>query len=459
VTEIDVLVAGAGAAGLAAAVAAAEAGVEVVLVDASPSYPDGSNTAMSTSMIPAGGSRWQREAGIDDSPEQFRADVDRKTRGSADPTVTNALTAVAPDLVAWLHDHCDVPLELVTDFTYPGHSRHRCHAVPDRSGRTLLKHLRAAVAQNSAITFSTPLGLDRLQADGDRVTMATLTTPDGSQDHVAAGHVVLATGGFAADPDLVRTHLPEIADGLYHGGDGSRGDALMIGERLGADLAGLDAYQGHGSVATPHGVLLTWATVMHGGFLLNGAGERFADEATGYSEFGAKVVAQRGQVGWMVFDWRIHDACLPFADFRDIVESGAVRWAEDVSEVAAVIGAPVESVAETLDAARAAAKDERPDPFGRSDWEAPLEPPYVLVKVTGALFHTQGGLAVDENARVLRGGRPVPGLYAAGGAAIGMSGRGADGYLAGNGLLAALGLGYLAGRHAGHMTDRTDGGR
>ena len=68
--------------------------------------------------------------------------------------------------------------------------------------------------------------------------------------------------------------------------------------------------------------------------------------------------------------------------------------------------------------------------------------------MTGALFHTQGGLCVDEHARVLAGGRPVPGLYAAGGAAAGISGHGADGYLAGNGLLSALGLGYLAGHHA-----------
>jgi fumarate reductase flavoprotein subunit len=70
-----------------------------------------------------------------------------------------------------------------------------------------------------------------------------------------------------------------------------------------------------------------------------------------------------------------------------------------------------------------------------------------VVKVTGALFHTQGGLLVDGHARVLRDGRPIPGLYAAGGAAAGISGHGADGYLAGNGLLSALGLGYLAGRH------------
>jgi fumarate reductase flavoprotein subunit len=73
-------------------------------------------------------------------------------------------------------------------------------------------------------------------------------------------------------------------------------------------------------------------------------------------------------------------------------------------------------------------------------------PPYAAIRVTGALFHTQGGLATDAHARVLRGGKPVPGLFAVGGAAVGISGTGADGYLAGNGVLAALGLGLLAGR-------------
>lgn len=449
-TDVDILVAGAGAAGLAAALSAAEAGGDVVLIDASESYPAGSNTAMSTSMIPAGGSRWQQAAGIDDSPERFRADVRRKTKGAADPTVMTALTDIAPELVAWLHDRCGVPLELVTDFEYPGHSVHRCHAVPDRAGRTLLKHLRGAASKVEAIAFSSPLRLDRVITSGDRVTGAVLTTPDGSRDEVTARHVVLATGGFGADPGLVRAYLPEIADGVYHGGDGCRGDALRIGEQISADLAGLDAYQGHGSLAIPHGVLLTWATVMHGGVLLNSAGERFGDETTGYSEFGAKVVAQPRGVGWMVFDRRIHDACLPFADFRDLVDYGAVRWADDVAAVAATVGAPLDRVASTLAAAEAAATGQAADPIGRtSHWEQPLQPPYAVVKVTGALFHTQGGLAVDSHARVLRRGVPIPGLYAAGGAAVGMSGHGADGYLAGNGLLAALGLGYLAGRHAG----------
>jgi fumarate reductase flavoprotein subunit len=444
--DIDVVVAGAGAAGCAAALAAAQDGASVLLLEANDAYRHGSNTAMSTSMIPAGGSRWQEALGIDDSPEQFADDVRSKTKGQADPTVTEALTRVAPELVAWLADHAHLPLELVTDFRYPGHSRDRCHAVADRAGRTMHGHLLDRIADEPAITMLVPMSLDDVEVADGRIVAAHLRAPDGATERVRTSAVVLATNGFGADPDLVREHVPEIAAGTYHGGEGSRGDALRIGHRLGADIGYLDAYQGHGSLATPHGTLLTWATVMHGALLVNTDGERFGDETEGYSEFGSRVVAQPDSVAWMVFDERIEGACRVFADYQDLLESGAIRWANDVEALAQLIDAPHDRLAETLAAADAAARGTAADPHGRPAFEAPLDPPYAAVKVTGALFHTQGGLHVDGDARVLAGGEPVPGLYAAGGAAVGISGHGAAGYLAGNGLLAALGLGYLAGR-------------
>ena len=446
-TDVDVVVAGAGAAGTSAALAAAQGGASVLLLDAQEAYRHGSNTAMSTSMIPAGGSRWQQALGVDDSPEVFAADIRAKTKGAADPTVTRTLTEVAPSLVAWLADHGRLPLDLVTDFRYPGHSRDRCHTVPDRAGRTMHGHLLDRIAEQEAITLAVPMGLRDVEVEDGRVRAAILAAPDGTLETVRTDAVVLATNGFGADSELVRTHLPEIATGLYHGGDGSRGDALRIGQRLGADVGYLDAYQGHGSVAIPHGILLTWATVMHGGLLLNADGERFGDETEGYSEFGARVAGQPNAVAWMVFDERIDAACRAFADYQDLLEAGAIRWVDDVAALARVIGAPLDAVGTTLQRAAAAAQGEHQDEHGRRAFEASLNPPYAAVKVTGALFHTQGGLRVDADAQVLAGGHPVTGLYAAGGAAVGISGHGADGYLAGNGLLSALGLGYLAGRH------------
>ncbi|WDZ83271.1 FAD-dependent oxidoreductase [Micromonospora cathayae] len=448
-TDCDVLVAGAGAAGLAAALAAARPGRTVVLAEARETFRQGSNTAMSTSMIPAAGSRWQRAAGVEDSPGRFLADIRAKTHDTADPVVAGALTTVAPELVTWLADDCGVPLDLVTDFRYPGHSALRCHSVPDRSGATLHRALLDAAADRDDLHLVVPARLvDVRTDDAGAVRGAVLERPDGSREELSTPVVVLATNGFAADAELVRRYLPEIADGVYHGGEASRGDALRLAERLGLDTGHLDAYQGHGSLAVPDAILLTWATVMHGGFLVDVTGRRFGDETVGYSEYAVPVLSRPGGRAWVVYDRRVHDACRAFKDYQDVLAAGAVRWADDVEALATVLGAPADVLAATLADADAAATGAAPDAFGRTTWGGPLRPPYAAVRVTGALFHTQGGLRVDRHARVLRGGQPVPGLYAAGGAAVGISGHGADGYLAGNGLLAALGLGYLAGRHA-----------
>lgn len=447
--NVDVLVAGAGAAGLAAALAASKHGLEVAVVEANPSFRSSSNTAMSTSMIPAGGSRWQDDAGIEDSPEQFYEDIMVKTKGSADPVVARALTSIAPELVSWMADDVGVPLGLVTEFRYPGHSTDRCLAVPDRAGRTLHRYLLEAVAENPRVTIMNPMRLSSVALDSSPWIQCQVQLPDSGSETVSSRHVVLATNGFAAQRDMVSRFLPEITSALYHGGDGSTGDALKIGETLGADVAFMDSYQGHGSVAVPHGVIMTWAAVMQGAVLLNSNGERFGDETTGYSEYAVPVLAQPGGVAWVVLDRRIDEACRVFKDYQDLLEAGGVRWSDDVAALAATIGAPVNAVSRSLEDIDSVTDGTMADAFGRIFEGRPLQAPFASVKVTGALFHTQGGLRVDGDARVLAGGQPVPGLYAAGGAAAGISGHGASGYLAGNGLLSALGLGYLAGRHAG----------
>ncbi len=442
--DTDVVVAGAGAAGLAASIAAADRGASVVLLEARETFRAGSNTSMSTSMIPAGGSRWQAAAGIDDSADLLYEDTMAKTKGEADAVATQALANVAVELVEWMADDLGVPLELA-DVLFPGHSRMRHHCVPDRAGRTLHRHLLEAAAARDPITLITPMRLTDVEEIRGGLGIAA-QRPDGVREQITSRAVVLATNGFGANPDMVRTHIPEIAEGLYFGGDGSTGDALVVGGRLGADVGFLDAYQGHGSVATPHGVLLTWITVMNGAFVMNAKGRRFGDESTGYSEYAVPVLEQPGAVAWVIYDTLIHETALPFADYQDLLAVDGVRWADDPAELAGIVGAPAATVAATLDHAATCARGETDDPFGRTLWPHALEPPYAAVKVTGALFHTQGGLRVDARAAVLRGGEPIPGLYAAGGAAAGISGHGAAGYMSGNGLLSALGLGYLAGR-------------
>lgn len=444
---VDLVVAGAGG-GLAGALRAAEAGLHVVVVEASETFRRGNNTSMSTAMIPGAGTRWQREAGITDSAHTFLDDVAAKTHGQADPTLAAALTDFSAELVTWLADGLDLPLELAADVSYPGHSVPRCHTVPSRTGAELLDHLVKRARRHPNIDWLTPARLVEARTRGGRVRAATVEFPDGTREEVPTRALLLATNGYGANAAMVREWMPEIADAVYHGGENSRGDALRIGRALGAATGFLDAYQGHAALARGAGTLVGWASIMHGGILVDVGGRRFGDETVGYSEYAAMLAAQPDSTGWIVFDQRVCDLCSAFGDFLDTVAQGVVLSADDVPSLAETCGLPADQLARTLEEADRCARGAAADPWGRTFWEAPLSAPYRAVRVEPALFHTQGGLVVDGHARVLRAdGTPIDGLYASGGAAIGISGHGAGGYLAGNGLLPALGLAVLAADH------------
>ncbi|MGC5380931.1 FAD-dependent oxidoreductase [Micromonospora sp. DT68] len=453
--DVNLLVAGAGG-GIVAALRAQELGLSVAVIDANEHFLRANNTSMSTAMIPGAGSRFQREAGVEDSPETFAEDVRRKTKGRANPVVTEALSQISAPLVEWLADSLELPLELVTDFEYPGHTRHRCHTVPGRHGTILLGMLHR-VARERGIDVIVPARLVTARHEGD-VVIAVTEQPDGTREEISCDALVLATNGFGADPALIAEHTPEIAGAVYHGSEASRGDALRIGQTFDAAVDCIDAYQGHGALSLS-GTLVGWATVMHGGFIVNTNGNRFADETQGYSEFAALELTQPDNRAFIIFDQRIHDACLAFEDFRQTKESGVLRQGNSVAELAERMGLPADRLEASFTEA-AAGRLGGTDRYGRSRWgDVDLVAPFYGVEVRPALFHTQGGLSVDATARVLNGaGAPIAGLYAAGGAAVGISGRGADGYLAGNGLLAALGLAFIAAEDAGRrLLSRTDG--
>lgn len=444
--DFDLVVAGAGG-GLVAALRAAELGASVLVIDADEHFQRGNNTSMCTAMIPAAGTRWQQAAGVEDDPQRFLSDIDRKTGGTADRRVARALAESSAALVTWLADAQQLDLQLVTDFRYPGHTADRCHTIEGRHGSRLLRHLVDRVRTHPRIELIAPMSLRAVHTTDGLVSGVEIATPDGHAEQVTTRSVLLATNGFGADTELVREWMPEIAGAHYHGGRYSRGDALRIGRDLDADTGYLDAYQGHAALSARSQTLIGWATVVHGGVIVDSTGRRFAPETTGYSEFAAILAARPGGTGWIVIDEHIEELCAVFDDFRAVAESGSLIRAESARGLAELIGVQPDALEDELTAARRAAEGSEPDRQGRTDGRHPLSAPYIAIAITPALFHTQGGLVIDEHARVLAAGTPIPGLYASGGAAIGISGHGAGGYLAGNGLITALGLAFLAAEH------------
>jgi len=448
------LIIGAGAAGLCAALAAKEASVEAVVIERD-AVPAGS-TALSAGLIPAAATRFQRAKGISDSAQTLAADIQRKAHGEADGAVVEAVAENSAPLIEWLSDRYDFPFDVVDNFNYPGHAALRMHGLPSRTGLELIDRLRSAVETND-IVIATERAAERLIVGaGGKIEGVEMVRGDGAIERLGCDALLLACNGYGGNPALVRRFIPEMADALYFGHPGNQGDAVIWGEALGAKLAHLGGYQGHGSVATPHNILITWAVIMQGGIQINGEGKRFCDETRGYSEQAAQVLHQPGKVAWNIFDERIATVARQFEDFQNAERAGAIVWADSIAALARTLHVPEAALLDEWNEAVSLKARSGRDHYGRQfAAEQRCEPPFCAVKVTGALFHTQGGLAIDARGRVIRNdGTVFPNLFAAGGAAAGVSGSTAAGYLSGNGLLTATVLGRIAGQAAAEQIFR-----
>jgi fumarate reductase flavoprotein subunit len=445
---VKVLVIGAGACGLSAALAAHECGADVMVLERD-AKPTGS-TALSTGLIPAAGTRFQKALGVDDTPELFAEDIIAKAKHQTDARMALRIAELSAPTVEWLADVHGVEFRLVQGFLYPGHRRLRMHGTPNRTGGELESALLAACGR-AAIDIVTGAHATDLYARADgEVVAVRFTRPDGARETLGCNALVLACNGFGGNRAMVREFIPEIADAEYSGHVGNQGDAVNWGRALGAALADMGGYQGHGAVATPYGMLIPWGVIAEGGIQVNALGERFANENRGYSEQAVEVVAQPGHVAWDVFDERCERAVMEFADYQEVRKLGGVKRAPDPRALASQIGVPADALERTMRDVAELAAGGREDRFGRDfRGKQSLAAPFLAVKVIGALFHTQGGLVVDERARVLKeDGSALPNLFAGGGAARGLSGPSRWGYLSGNGLLTASVLGKLAGEAA-----------
>lgn len=416
-----VVIVGGGACGLAASIVLRDQGVNCVVVERD-EIPGGS-TALSSGFIPAAGTRVQRALGISDSPDLFAEDIFAKSKGTAAPHLVRAYTEACAPAIDHLGAH-GLRFEVLTNFLYPGHRVHRMHSLPERSGAALVAALHRVAIETSADVLTSAQVTDLIVNDLDHVLGVRAVRPSGAVEHIACDMLLLACNGFGGSRDMVGEHIAQMRDAIFAGHRGNDGSAVRWGRALGAAMADLGAYQGHGSWIVPQGALMSWAVMMRGGIQLNALGKRFHDETQGYSEAAVDVLAQPGGIAWNVFGDAQLALAREFPDFRDAEGAGALRTAKDREELACIIGCQASALAHEIET------------FG---------PPFYAVRVTGALFHTQGGLDIDAECRVRRPNGPtLPNLFAAGGAARGVSGNAVWGYLSGNGLLSAVAGGWIA---------------
>ncbi|TMR04330.1 FAD-binding protein [Actinomadura soli] len=430
--EVDVAVVGGGACGVMTALRAArDPGLVVGVFEKS--ARGGCNAAISSGSLAAGATRWQAAAGIEDSPQRHAEDILRASGDEERRPVVEALCAAAPEIVEWIAGTA-YPIELGADMPRAGMTAWRLHTDTGRlGGGRLMRHLRALLDGHDNTAFVDEAPVIDLAAHGSEVA-GVVVSQNGSPQRIRAGAVVLAADGFAGNRALVEEHLPQLGTPFYGGVSTSTGDALGWALRMGARLRNMGAALRSGLVVVDHGTRVSPALPFNGAVLVNLDGERFVDEESkGYSSLAGVLRRQPGERAAMIWDATAMAATRESEMMRECLAARAIHDVPAIEDLATALHRTPEEAERAL----------APLPGRRR-----LTAPYHLAWVTHGLLATQGGLVIDPSGRVLgTTGEPIPGLYAGGGTACGLAGPHSDGYLSGNGLLSAFGMGWLIGNN------------
>ncbi|MFT3967035.1 MAG: FAD-dependent oxidoreductase [Sphingobium sp.] len=447
--SVPVLIAGAGACGAVAALAAADAGAAALVVERDDRA--GGSTGMSQGLFCAAGTQSQAEHGIADNADIFFADIMAKAKGQADPVIARALADHSAPTLEWLREAHDLPWELDLRFRASyGNSRQRIHGWPGHSGLEMVQLLHRRMSDAGIdVLMETKLADIFADADG-RVTGVALERADGAIERIGCDALVLACGGFGANREMTDRYMPETKALRYNGHEGSHGEAIIIGERLGAALGDMGSYQGYAMLTDPQGISVPPPVLIEGGVIVNRLGDRFTDESDDIAGMVHPLSGQPDGMGWVIYDAEIEARCRDIPELAQLIALNAPKLSDSLDGLAALTGTDPARLAAAITEAQRVAAARGADGFGR-DWseDRPPQGPYRALRVTGALYHTQGGLQIDGQARVLRAdGKPFPNLFAGGGSARSVSGPSSWGYLPAMGLTTAVVLGRLAGENA-----------
>lgn len=438
---VSLVIVGAGAAGMLAALCAADQGIRVDIFD--PYWHLPSNLSLSGGLFPAAGSRLQLAAGIRDSPDNWLADLHAFAGASVNTRIAASVAHALPGVVDFLLDRVKTPVRFLPDVPAPGHSAVRFHSVMPASGPALNACLRAAVQAQGLITCHPDAGAGvnsvKQLNDGFELVCAGRS--------FNAAHLLLAGGGFGGSAVMVDKFIPEMSGALHSGSVTNDGSVIALARSWGAALAGMDGYQGQGHTHPGGHTRLGMSIPTLGGIMVDRSGERFVREDMGPSALAAKVLGRPGHVALEVFDEAIEAQLGSHSAYAAAVAAGKIMQADTLDELAHLAGVPAEALARNVALARQCAQGIRgaTDPLGRKKFAHSLHAPYRASWVTGSLAHTQGGIVTDGQGQVLTTSeQPIAGLYAAGGCAAGLSGHGGDGYLPGNGLAQSFALAFNA---------------
>ena len=487
--EADIVIVGAGGAGMTAAIAAADAGKSVVILESQPAV--GGNSVKSTGGMNAAKTVYQDEnefgesAGVEktlkaaeayadnefigslasivksqweawqanpdgyfDSIQLFALDTVIGGKGINDPELVKILTSESADAIAWLET---VGIDLNNVAAFGGASVKRIHRPVDENGKVvsvgayIVPRLEAAMKERENITLYLDTTATEILVDETGAAVGVKAEgKTGNTVTVNAQAVILATGGFGANLDMVVKYKPDLAGFMTTNASGIQGQGILMAEALGAATVDMEQIQIHPTVQADTASLITEGLRGDGAVLINANGERFIDEVGTRDVVSAAEIAQPGSFSWLVVDQKMVDAS---SVIQGYIKRGLMLSGDTYEALAEALEIPADDFAATMEKWNGYVAEKNDPDFGRTSFANPLDTaPYYAVKVTAGIHHTMGGLKIDTETHVLNAdGAIIPGLFAAGEVTGGVHGANR---LGGNAVADIIVFGRIAGEQA-----------
>ena len=497
--EADIVIVGAGGAGMTAAISAADAGMSVVLLESQPAV--GGNSVKSTGGMNAAKTADQDEnefgeaAGVEktltaaaenwadnevitalaatvkeqwdayqaspegyfDSTELFALDTMIGGKGINDPELVNTLVNNSADAIEWLRTQ---NIDLTDVASFGGASVKRIHRPLNAEGKVVsvgaytVPLLEEAVKAREGITLLTDTTAEEIFVTSEGAACGVKATgKTGNTVTVAAGAVVLTTGGFGANLDMVVQYKPELAGFMTTNAAGIQGQGIAMAQAIGAATVDLEQIQIHPTVQFDTASLITEGLRGDGAVLINANGERFIDEVGTRDVVSAAEIAQPDSFSWLVVDQKMVDAS---SVIQGYINRGLMLTGDTYEALAEALGIPADTFAATMATWNGYVAEKSDPDFGRTSFANPLDTaPYYAVKVTAGIHHTMGGLKIDSATRVIdTEGNAIPGLFAAGEVTGGVHG---GNRLGGNAVADFVVFGRIAGNEAAAYVAELEG--
>ncbi len=436
----DAVVIGSGGAGLSAAVTLHDLGRSVVVLEKMGMI--GGNTLRAEGGINAAETPEQKKAGIPDTIDQFIKDTMKGGHDINDPELVRTMCTHAKDSVAWLES---LGADLSVVGRAGGAKYPRAHRPTGGGpiGPVIVNTLYKAAKDRKIDIRTNSKAVDIITAKDGSVAGVKVQSKDGKTYTIDAKAVVLATGGFGANQEMVSKYQPKLKGYATTNMPGATGDGIILAEKLGSAFVDMNQIQAH-PTAAPSGELISESVRGDGAILVNAEGKRFTNELLTRDVVSQNELKQPGKFAWIIWD----NATRKTAKLMDGYEKlGLTVKGATIEDLAKATNLPVDNLKATIERYAGFQKAGKDADFGRPDMPQSLQnPPYWAVKVQPAVHHTMGGVKINTKAEVLnKEGKAIPGFFAAGEVTGGVHG---GNRLGGNAQADIVTFGRIAGQTA-----------